>query len=91
VNLSRSGPSLSVGVRGAYVTVGRRGVTRTVGPGTGIFYTSRSGAHTGYHSAKQDALVAPHVQAEADKTAERTLGLIVLGAIILVAFVLLRS
>ena len=43
VNVSRSGPSLSVGVRGAHVTVGRRGVTRTVGiPETGIYYTSRS-------------------------------------------------
>ena len=51
VNLSKSGPSLSVGVRGAHVTFGRRGVTRTVGiPGTGVFYTSRSGHHTGAHS-----------------------------------------
>jgi len=52
VNLSRSGPSLSVGVRGAHVTMGSRGVTKTVGiPGTGLFYTSRSGHHTGVHSA----------------------------------------
>jgi hypothetical protein len=52
VNLSRSGPSLSLGVRGAHVTFGRRGVTRTVGvPGTGVFYTSRRGYHTGLHSA----------------------------------------
>lgn len=44
MNLSKSGPSLSLGVRGAHVTVGRRGVRRTVGiPGTGLFYTSRSG------------------------------------------------
>jgi len=51
VNVSKSGPSLSFGVRGAHVTVGRRGVTRTVGiPGTGVFYTSRSGHHTGAHS-----------------------------------------
>jgi hypothetical protein len=51
VNFSRSGPSLSVGVRGAHMTVGRSGVTRTVGlPGTGLFYTSRVGHHTGYHS-----------------------------------------
>lgn len=51
VNLSKSGPSLSVGVRGAHVTLGRRGITRTVGiPGTGIFYTSRSGHHTGAHT-----------------------------------------
>jgi hypothetical protein len=38
VKVSRSGPSLSVGVRGAHVTVGRRCVTRTVGiPGTGVY------------------------------------------------------
>ena len=51
VNLSRSGPSLSVGVRGAHVTFGRRGIRRTVGiPGTGIYWTSSSGHHTGVHS-----------------------------------------
>jgi hypothetical protein len=50
LNLSKSGPSLSMGVRGAHVTVGRRGVRKTVGiPGTGLFYTSRSGYHTGVH------------------------------------------
>ena len=39
VNLSRSGPSLTMGVRGAHVTLGRGRVTKTVGlPGTGIFY-----------------------------------------------------
>ncbi len=52
VNLSRSGPSLTMGLRGAHVTVGRRGVTRTIGlPGTGVFYTNRSGHHSGAHSA----------------------------------------
>ena len=53
LNLSRSGPSLSLGVRGAHVTVGKRGVRRTVGiPGTGIFYTTTSGTHTGAHTAE---------------------------------------
>lgn len=52
VNLSRSGPSLTLGMRGAHVTVGHGRVTRTVGiPGTGIFYTSSSGHHTGAHTA----------------------------------------
>ena len=92
VNLSRSGPSLSVGVRGAHVTVGRRGVTKTVGiPGTGIFYTSRSGTHTGYHSAKHDVPVSPQVQVAADRNAERTIGIIVLSGIILAVYLLLRS
>jgi hypothetical protein len=55
VNVSKSGPSLSFGVRGAHVTVGRRGVTRTVGvPGSGVFYTSRRGRHTGVHTARAD-------------------------------------
>jgi hypothetical protein len=52
VNLSTHGPSLTLGVRGAHVTMGRNGVRRTVGiPGTGLFYTSTSGHHTGVHSS----------------------------------------
>jgi Protein of unknown function (DUF4236) len=52
MNLSKSGPSFSVGVRGAHATMSRRGVRKTVGiPGTGLFYTSTSGHHTGVHSA----------------------------------------
>jgi hypothetical protein len=52
MNLSRSGPSLSFGVRGAHVTVGPRGVRRTVGvPGTGLVDTSTNGHHRGVHSA----------------------------------------
>ena len=51
MNLSKSGPSFSMGMRGAHVTVGRRGVRRTVGiPGTGVFYTSRTGYHSGVHT-----------------------------------------
>jgi len=51
VNLSRSGPSLTFGVRGAYVAVGGRGITREI-PGSGVFYTSRSGHHTGAHYSR---------------------------------------
>jgi hypothetical protein len=91
VNVSRSGPSLSLGVRGAHVTVGGTGVTKTIGiPGTGVFYTSRQGTHTGYHSAKRDAPVTPDRQAVADRTAERTIGLLLL-IVIVVIFALLRS
>ena len=40
VNLSRSGPSLSIGARGAWYTVGRTGRRMTIGwPRSGIFYT----------------------------------------------------
>jgi hypothetical protein len=43
INLSKSGLSASAGVRGAHVTLGPRGVRRTVGiPGTGIYYTENS-------------------------------------------------
>src|SRR5579872_3675503 len=67
VNVSRSGPSLTVGVRGAHVTVGRTGVTRTVGlPGTGIYYTSHRGYHSGFHSAHSDTQLPESEQASAD-------------------------
>jgi hypothetical protein len=40
LNLSKSGPSISVGPRGAKITVGPRGLRGTVGmPGTGLYYT----------------------------------------------------
>lgn len=56
LNFSKSGPSLSLGVRGAHVTFGRRGVRRTLGvPGTGMFYTSQRGWHSGVHSAPEFA------------------------------------
>ncbi|HVA63272.1 MAG TPA: DUF4236 domain-containing protein [Terriglobales bacterium] len=52
LNLTGRGASVSLGVRGAHVTLGRSGVRRTVGlPGSGLFYTSRSGYHSGLHSA----------------------------------------
>jgi uncharacterized protein DUF4236 len=65
LNLSKSGPSLSLGVRGAHLTIGTSGIRRTVGiPGTGIFYTSHSGWHSGAHTAQtfQDAVgeLRPH-------------------------------
>jgi hypothetical protein len=92
VNLSRSGPSLTLGVRGAHVTLGRARITRTVGlPGTGIFYTSRQGTHTGYHSAKHDAPVTPAAQTAADRSAERVIGVVVLIVIFLLMFLLLHG
>jgi hypothetical protein len=46
LNLSRSGVSTSVGVRGAHVTVGHGKVRETVGlPGIGISYTTTQGTH----------------------------------------------
>ncbi len=41
LNISRSGPSVSLGPRGAKFTVGPKGTRKTVGiPGTGFFYTA---------------------------------------------------
>jgi hypothetical protein len=43
VNLSRGGPSISVGTRGAWYTVGPRGRRVTVGlPGSGIYWTEQA-------------------------------------------------
>lgn len=85
VNLSRSGPSLTLGWRGAHVTLGSRGVTRTVGlPGTGIYYTSRAGYHTGYHSAHRDSSRDPTTQAGANRHAEMTLLAVVALIVVLV-------
>jgi hypothetical protein len=42
VNISKSGPSLSIGHRGAWFTIGPRGKRVTVGGlGTGFYYTTR--------------------------------------------------
>jgi hypothetical protein len=72
MNLSRSGPSLSLGVRGAHVTVGSRGVRRTVGlPGTGVFYTTTSGHHTGVHSGRH-FVTPPQPDRHADLLAKLT-------------------
>jgi uncharacterized protein DUF4236 len=82
VNLSKSGPSLTVGMRGAHVTLGHRGVTRTVGlPGTGIYYTSRSGYHSGVHSAHADTPVTQSAQAGAG----HLIGFVMIAIVIAVA------
>ena len=95
VNLSRSGPSLSVGVRGAHVTVGRRGVTKTVGiPGTGLFYTSRSGHHTGYHSVADHVANLPAVSAplpSAKRVGPGRAGLILVFVALLLGLLVLLS
>lgn len=84
VNVSRSGPSLTMGVRGAHVTVGRTGVTRTVGlPGTGIYYTSHRGYHSGFHSAHSETPLPPEQQASTDRKAEGMVGILVIVIVVL--------
>ncbi len=63
-----------------HVTVGRGGVRRTVGiPGTGIYYTSYGGRHTGYHSSHTETPVAPAEQKYAERRAGALILLIVVG------------
>ena len=89
MNLSRSGPSLSVGVRGAHVTVGRTGVTKTVGiPGTGVFYTSRQGYHSGYHSASSERRLMPDEHAAAAQHVERTLIAVIIGLALVIVLLI---
>ena len=73
---------MTVGMRGAHVTLGNRGVTRTLGlPGTGIYYTSRSEYHSGVHSAHADTPVAQPAQANVG----RIIGFVMIAAIVAVA------
>ena len=57
INLSRSGVSASVGVRGANVTIGHGHVRETVGlPGSGLSYT-----HVDHLGRQQSATAAPQI------------------------------
>ena len=85
VNLSKSGPSLTVGMRGAHMTFGHKGITRTVGiPGTGLYYTSRKGYHSGFHSAHAETPVDPRTQA----VAERASGFLIIAVVAIIAGVI---
>ncbi len=77
VNLAKTGPSLSMGVRGAHLTVGRTGIRRTVGiPGSGAFYTSHTGWHSGVHTADHftSGTPAPAVQHHTAYTIGKIIG-----------------
>ncbi len=85
VNLSKSGPSLTFGVRGAHVTLGSKGIRKTVGiPGTGIYYTSHQGYHSGIHSAH----VEQPISAEQQTRAHRIADLIVIGFLLCLALLI---
>ena len=91
VNVSKSGPSLTFGMRGAHVTVGRTGIRKTVGiPGTGIYYTSHSGYHSGAHSAHVDDPISASQQNAAHGFAQMIVVICIVGAIAF-AIALLRS
>jgi len=81
VNVSKSGPSLTFGMRGAHVTVGRAGIRKTVGiPGTGIYYTSHSGYHSGAHSAHVEEPISDSQQTTANGIAQLIVVLCIVGA-----------
>jgi Protein of unknown function (DUF4236) len=85
VNLSKSGPSLTVGMRGAHLTMGPRGVRRTIGiPGTGIYYTSHSGYHSGLHSAHIERPISPDQQEQAHAVAGWIALLLIIGVALIV-------
>ena len=62
INLSRSGISTSVGVRGAHVTVGAAGTRTTVGlPGTGLSYTRLQKAGPKPQEASEELVQTPAI------------------------------
>lgn len=72
LNLSRSGVSTSVGVRGAHITAGHGKVRETVGiPGSGIYYTESQSTHQAHGDGAEAA------QAPADAARPSLLGRIV--------------
>jgi hypothetical protein len=82
LNLSKGGASVSLGVRGAHVTVGRTGIRRTVGlPGSGMFYTSHQGWHSGAHTGE-------HFSPAAGETQPRRNGCLAIFLIVLALVVL---
>jgi Protein of unknown function (DUF4236) len=82
VNLSKSGPSLTVGMRGAHMTVGSKGIRKTVGiPGTGIYYTSHSGYHSGAHSAHVEQPISDSQQTTAHSIAQVIMLMCIIGAV----------
>src|ERR1700683_4954621 len=84
VNVSKSGPSLTVGMRGAHVTAGGNGIRKTVGiPGTGIYYTSHSGYHSGAHSAHVEQPISDSQQTAAHGIAQMIMLICIIGAVAL--------
>jgi len=84
INVSKSGPSLTVGMRGAHMTFGSKGIRKTVGiPGTGIYYTSHSGYHSGAHSAHVDDPISENQQTTAHAVAQMAALIVIIGAIAL--------
>ena len=75
MNLSRHGPSFSVGHRGAWFTVGPRGKRVTVGGlGTGLFYTTKNSTSTPFQAPPPSVLLT---DGWPDRTASDLVGALV--------------
>ena len=73
INLSKSGPSLSVGPRGSKVTFGQRGVRQTMGiPGTGLFATRQLSSTPDAQPAAPSTVAAPVAFQAAPPAADAT-------------------
>jgi hypothetical protein len=82
VNVSKSGPSLTVGMRGSHITLGSKGIRKTVGiPGTGIYYTSHSGYHSGAHSAHVEQPISERQQTTAHGIAQLIMLMCIIGGV----------
>jgi hypothetical protein len=69
-------------MRGAHVTVGSKGIRKTVGiPGTGIYYTSHTGYHSGAHSAHVEQPISDSQQTTAHGIAQVIALMVIIGAI----------
>lgn len=86
-NISKSGVSFSVGVRGARVTRGKNGVTSTVGiPGTGLYHRSYS-SYSKLREEKQRKAEARHAVSIREKEAIKKHPFIMVLAAVCAAFV----
>jgi Protein of unknown function (DUF4236) len=93
LNLSRSGVSASVGVKGAHITVGHGKVRETVGlPGTGISYTGTHSTHQPHGEAPSEEQATAVTEPLSEGDASRGwLWIIVLVVIIAGALMWFRS
>ncbi len=83
INFSKSGVSLTEGVPGAHVTLGKLGVRTTIGlPGSGVSWTSQSRWGGGRRSSVQ-----PAPQSAPQPRSGWTVAFILIGLLVLLAVI----
>jgi len=81
VNLSKSGPSVTLGMRGAHVTLGSTGIRKTFDiPGSGLYYTSHQGYHSGLHSAHVET---PITEAQQNRAHGAAMVIMIVAALVI--------